>query len=104
MTVLATALALLLPAPGSVDYDPPAPIRRHVMICNRVCLHAPHWRQVVAPLRAYLNRIAWCESRHRWHLATGNGYYGGLQFSYTSWHAVGGHGFPHWASRLEQMF
>ncbi len=27
------------------------------------------------------DRLAHCESGGRWHIATGNGYYGGLQFS-----------------------
>ena len=35
-------------------------------------------------------RVAECESSRRWHINTGNGYYGGLQFSYRTW--VGFHG------------
>ena len=35
-------------------------------------------------------RVAECESSRRWHINTGNGYYGGLQFSYSTW--VGYHG------------
>ncbi|MCF6526125.1 transglycosylase family protein [Streptomyces sp. JJ36] len=34
--------------------------------------------------------IARCESGGRWHINTGNGYYGGLQFSQSSWKAAGG--------------
>ena len=30
------------------------------------------------------NRLANCESGKRWHINTGNGYYGGLQFSYST--------------------
>ncbi|MEV6210079.1 transglycosylase family protein [Kitasatospora sp. NPDC051914] len=36
------------------------------------------------------DRIAACESGGRWHLNTGNGYYGGLQFNATTWRANGG--------------
>ena len=36
------------------------------------------------------NRLAQCESGKRWHINTGNGYYGGLQFSYSTWRAFGG--------------
>ena len=31
-----------------------------------------------------------CESGGRWHVATGNGYFGGLQFSSSTWRAFGG--------------
>jgi hypothetical protein len=30
-------------------------------------------------------RVAECESSRHWHINTGNGYYGGLQFSYSTW-------------------
>lgn len=58
----------------------------------------------VAPYNAKLNRMARCESSGRWHIATGNGYYGGLQFSLRTWHSVGGRGYPHRASVLEQKY
>lgn len=34
--------------------------------------------------------IAQCESRGNWHINTGNGYYGGLQFLQSTWVANGG--------------
>ena len=34
--------------------------------------------------------LAKCESGGRWHINTGNGYYGGLQFSRSTWKANGG--------------
>jgi len=34
--------------------------------------------------------VAQCESGGNWHINTGNGYYGGLQFSQSSWQAAGG--------------
>ncbi|MBA2528540.1 MAG: transglycosylase family protein [Euzebyales bacterium] len=60
-----------------------------------------------APAQAHgstrLRRVAHCESGHRWHINTGNGYYGGLQFSLSSWRWVGGSGYPHHASKYEQL-
>ena len=50
--------------------------------------------------------LAQCESGGNWSINTGNGYYGGLQFSYDTWHGYGGGEFaeyPHEASREEQI-
>ena len=47
--------------------------------------------------------IAACESGGNWSIATGHGYYGGLQFSMGTWRANGGSGSPHNASREEQI-
>jgi hypothetical protein len=47
--------------------------------------------------------LAQCESGGDWSINTGNGYYGGLQFSASSWAAVGGSGLPHEHSREEQI-
>lgn len=49
------------------------------------------------------DRLAQCESGGNWQINTGNGYYGGLQFSLSSWRGVGGSGYPHQASREEQI-
>lgn len=49
------------------------------------------------------DRIAACESGGNWAINTGNGYYGGLQFTLGSWQAVGGSGYPNQASREEQI-
>ncbi|MET9295615.1 transglycosylase family protein [Streptomyces sp. NPDC003077] len=35
-------------------------------------------------------RLAVCESGGRWHIDTGNGFSGGLQFSHSTWRAFGG--------------
>jgi len=51
-------------------------------------------------------RIARCESGGRWHINTGNGYFGGLQISGSTWRAYGGHHFaaiPSRASKGEQI-
>jgi nucleoid-associated protein YgaU len=49
------------------------------------------------------DRVAACESSGNWHINTGNGYYGGLQFSLSTWRAYGGSGMPQNASRLTQI-
>ncbi len=49
------------------------------------------------------DRLAQCESSGNWHINTGNGYYGGLQFSLSTWRAYGGSGMPQNASRMEQI-
>jgi hypothetical protein len=49
------------------------------------------------------DRIAKCESGGKWNTATGNGYYGGLQFSPSTWKAHGGKGSAHKASKAEQI-
>ena len=49
------------------------------------------------------DRIAECESGGNWAANTGNGYYGGLQFNLSTWHAYGGSGRPDQASRSEQI-
>ncbi|TLS43627.1 LysM peptidoglycan-binding domain-containing protein [Streptomyces montanus] len=36
------------------------------------------------------NKVAACESSNNWSINTGNGYYGGLQFSQSTWAAFGG--------------
>jgi resuscitation-promoting factor RpfC len=47
--------------------------------------------------------IAECESGGNWSISTGNGYYGGLQFSPATWSANGGIGNPAHASREDQI-
>jgi hypothetical protein len=43
--------------------------------------------------------IAQCESGGNWNINTGNGYYGGLQFSLGTWQAYGGGTFAATADR-----
>jgi LysM repeat protein len=47
--------------------------------------------------------VAQCESGGNWSINTGNGYYGGLQFSQSTWQAYGGNGSAHNASKAEQI-
>ncbi len=47
--------------------------------------------------------VAQCESGGNWAINSGNGFYGGLQFSPATWAANGGRGNPAQASREEQI-
>ena len=50
--------------------------------------------------------LAQCESTGNWSINTGNGYYGGLQFSASSWAAAGGTKYaalPHQATPAQQI-
>ncbi|HSX97248.1 MAG TPA: transglycosylase family protein, partial [Streptomyces sp.] len=48
------------------------------------------------------DRIAKCESGGDWHINTGNGYYGGLQFSASTWRAYGGTAYAATADRASR--
>jgi len=47
--------------------------------------------------------VAQCESGGNWAINTGNGFYGGLQFTLSTWAAYGGTGAPQNASKSEQI-
>jgi hypothetical protein len=49
------------------------------------------------------DRLAQCEAGGNWHIDTGNGYYGGLQFSMGTWQAHGGSGNPARAAKSTQI-
>jgi resuscitation-promoting factor RpfA len=52
------------------------------------------------------DRVALCESGDNWHINTGNGFFGGLQFSGSTWDVYHGHkyaGRADLASRAEQI-
>lgn len=52
------------------------------------------------------DRVAMCESSGNWHINTGNGYYGGLQFTHRTWIGFGGGAFAynaHQAGKMEQI-
>jgi Transglycosylase-like domain len=63
------------------------------------------------PVATYSGNGVWddlarCESSGNWAINTGNGYYGGLQFSLGTWNGYGGAEFaeyPHQATRAEQI-
>jgi len=52
------------------------------------------------------DRVAQCESGGNWKINTGNGFYGGVQFSASTWKAHGGKGYAsqaHLATKAEQI-
>ncbi|MET7935789.1 transglycosylase family protein [Streptomyces sp. NPDC005322] len=58
-----------------------------------------------APVETW-DKVARCESGGNWRINTGNGYYGGLQFSQHTWEAFGGSGYApraDLASKAEQI-
>lgn len=62
----------------------------------------------MAPAQAATSGVNWdaiaqCESGGNWSINTGNGFYGGLQFTMSTWHAYGGQGSPQNATREEQI-
>ncbi|MEW2164672.1 transglycosylase family protein [Streptomyces sp. NPDC007084] len=48
------------------------------------------------------NKVAACESGGNWSINTGNGYYGGLQFSQSTWAAYGGTAYAHRADQASK--
>jgi uncharacterized protein YabE (DUF348 family) len=55
------------------------------------------------PSGSVWDKLAQCEAGGNWSINTGNGFYGGLQFTLSTWRAYGGTGMPHEASREEQI-
>jgi LysM repeat protein len=98
------------PAPAPAPVATPAPAKPVTTPAPRVAAPAPTrtttTRSTTAPVVAsgsVWDRIAACESGGNWSINTGNGFYGGLQFTLSSWRAVGGTGYPNEASREEQI-
>lgn len=59
-----------------------------------------------APSGGVWDRLAQCESGGDWSINTGNGFYGGLQFTSSTWNAFGGGEYAssaHQASRSQQI-
>jgi hypothetical protein len=59
-----------------------------------------------AATQAQWDRVAQCESGGNWHINTGNGYYGGLQFSARTWQSFDTHNYApraDLATRAEQI-
>ena len=63
-------------------------------------------RVVTYPGDTVWDLLAQCEASGNWAANTGNGYYGGLQFSHSTWLGYGGGAYadyPHQATREEQI-
>jgi hypothetical protein len=73
-----------------------------VALVAPLALIAATGRPAVAADRGVWDRIAQCESGGNWHINTGNGYYGGLQFSAGTWRAYGGGAYARTADRASR--
>jgi hypothetical protein len=104
MTAIVTSVLAMMLSQPVPHTKPVPPVWRATIVVTRAERHRRHMRRVVRPYNAKLERMAWCESTGRWYIATGNGFYGGLQFTLRSWWAVGGTGYPHNATKLEQKY
>ncbi len=89
------------PAPAPVAQSQPTAQRP--VTPKRTATPAPSVAPVAVSDGSVWDRLAQCESGGNWHINTGNGYYGGLQFSAGSWRGVGGTGLASEASREEQI-
>jgi hypothetical protein len=87
----------------------PKPAPRQAQQAPRASQPAPSSAPAPAPAAGgggVWDRLAQCESGGNWSANTGNGYYGGVQFSHSTWVAVGGRQYaeyPHQASRDQQI-
>lgn len=93
-------LAVTKPSPTATPTPTPIPTATPTSIPTATPTPAP----TVDPTNDVVwNELAACESGGNWGEDTGNGYYGGLQFSQGAWESVGGNGKPSSASRDEQI-
>ncbi|MEU6867699.1 transglycosylase family protein [Streptomyces sp. NPDC046876] len=78
------------------------------VLCQLVSTSAfsAHAAEHLSKQKVNWDAIAECESGGNWHANTGNGHYGGLQFTQSSWNAAGGARYApraDLASRSEQI-
>lgn len=80
-------------APAPVVHTPAAPVAQTTPTYTAPVVRAPQTSAVSAPAVAggsIWDRIAACESGGNWSINTGNGFYGGLQFTQSTWNGFGG--------------
>src|SRR5580765_7933025 len=96
LALAATTALILCAVDGGLPDDPPPP-----PLAAEESEDSPP-----EPIYTVWDRLAMCESTQRWHLNTGNGYYGGLQEDMTFWRRHGGLRYaarPDLASREAQI-
>lgn len=99
-----------LPSRNAIVTETPAPVKAvQSRVGQTPVTAAPRPTPPLPPASSVVDgsvwdRIAQCESGGNWSISTGNGFYGGLQFTLSSWHGVGGSGYPNQASREEQIY
>lgn len=99
--------------PRPLPENAPAEVKAQVQVEQSQPATAPAYTapvQTRAPVAApsvaggsVWDSLSQCEAGGNWAINTGNGFYGGLQFTLSSWAAVGGSGYPNEASREEQI-
>ena len=92
-------------APADVDAPPALPMEATLVILPAAA-PAPQRPAATYSGDSVWDALAKCESGGNWAINTGNGYYGGLQFSLATWNGYGGAEFaeyPHQATREEQI-
>jgi hypothetical protein len=98
-----TILAAPVPTPVSAPMD----ATLQTVPTPRAVAAAPAPQSVVTSDGSTVwDALAQCESGGNWAINTGNGYYGGLQFSLGTWEGYGGGEFaayPHEATREQQI-
>jgi hypothetical protein len=90
----------------SAETPPVAPMEATLLPVPRAAPPSTAPRAVTYAGSSVWDDLARCESGGNWAANTGNGYYGGLQFSHGTWHGYGGGEFaeyPHEATRDEQI-
>lgn len=100
---------LITAATAAVVVSVPAPAgAAHREGCNtRACdkrVERKEMKKYIRPYLAWIAATARCESGGDWDIATGNGYFGGLQFSIKTWRWMGGKGRPDHAAPLRQKY
>jgi hypothetical protein len=69
-------------------------------------MHAYHLAKIAASYSGGWDSVADCESHGNWSTNTGNGFYGGLQFTHDTWRDAGGYKYApeaHLATREQQI-
>lgn len=89
---MASAARAALPAPPPSDPAPATPAAPVTTAQSDPPASAPVYNSAPAPSSGGVNwsAIAACESGGNWSISTGNGFYGGLQFTQQTWLAYGG--------------
>ena len=87
---------------GRIDGRTARTLTRYLntVVGNRL---ASYLDAISIPYEANWDRVAACESGGNWAINTGNGYFGGVQFSLATWQSVGGQGLPSDNSKAEQI-
>lgn len=78
------------PIPADYVAAQPAPVVSQAPSTYRPVSYSPAAAAPVASGNTSWDRIAACESGGNWAINTGNGYYGGLQFTQATWAGAGG--------------